>query len=124
MTLTKYNGGTKMRRKVITITTLLSMLIMFSACANLNFKLNPNKTPYDQAISFFTDAWNSYHKVWLALPEEKKADWVEKYHTKFQTAGEFLVNWSKTPGDSIMPTMWITLEDELETILIKLMINK
>ena len=61
-----------MRRKVITITTLLSMLIMFSACANLNFKLNPNKTPYDQAISFFTDAWNSYHKVWLALPEEKK----------------------------------------------------
>ena len=29
-----------------------------------------------------------------------------------------------TPGDSIMPTMWITLEDELETILIKLMINK
>ena len=106
-----------MKRKFLFLPLILLLVVSCSGL-NVNWNLN-NKTPYDQAVSFFADAWESYHKVWLQLPEEKKAEWVETYHTKFQMTGEFLQVWASNPNDPIQSTLWDTLKDELELILIK-----
>ena len=100
---------------------LLLAIMMVTSCATLN--LNVNKTPYDQALSFFNDAWKSYHKVWILLPEVEKKEWVAKYHTKFKKAGDLLQSWASTPGDSTILVAWEITKDELQNILIELAIK-
>ena len=109
-----------MKRRMMAVGLVLSF--MLAGCATLN--LNPHKTQYDHAVSFFNDAWVSYHKVWVALEdEEEKTEWVEKYHTKFLKAGEFLQKWAETPDNPNMDPLWQALKIELETLLIKLAIR-
>ena len=109
-----------MKRKIL-ITSMLLMFVMgLGACAELNLNLNPHKTPYDQAVSFFADAWESYHKVWLTLDEERKTDWVNRYHRQFQRVGSFLQVWGQNPDDDAKALLWNTLKDELELLLLKM----
>ena len=97
---------------------------VLSGCGHLDINLNPHKTPYDHAVGFFTDAWDSYHKVWVALEDEaEKTEWVDRYHTKFLRAGEFLKKWAEAPADPTMDPLWQILKDEIEVILIKLAIR-
>ena len=109
-----------MKRKILVVPILLLLVLSLGACAELNLNLNPHKTPYDQAVSFFADAWESYHKVWLTLDEEKKAQWVHQYHRQFQRAGSFLQVWGQNPDDDARALLWNTLKDEIELLLLKM----
>lgn len=110
-----------MKRKYMIICFLAMVLV---GCATIN--LNPVATPeiaYYNALSFFNGAWQSYHKVWLALPEAQKTEWVLKYHVKFQKASKFLDAWSYNPQGTDVE-QWRPLKDELENLLISLAIKK
>jgi len=109
-----------MRRKTLVLSFLLILALSLGACTELNLNLNSPRTPYDQAVAFFADAWESYHKVWLTLSEEKKTEWVNKYHRQFQKVGVFLQTWGQSPDDDAKAILWETLKDQLELLLLKM----
>ena len=107
------------------LTTILALVFVgvLSGCGQLDINLNPHKTPYDRAISWYVGAWESYHKTWLALDEETKTQWVDQYHSKFLKVGKFLQAWAASLDDPTNPTVWEVLKTELEALLIKLAIE-
>ena len=108
-------------RKILKINIVL-LLVLIAGCATLN--LNPTgHTAYYDALSFYNTSWESYHKVWLTLDEEKKTEWVEKYHPIFLEAGNYIEMWAKAIGDPQMPIDWVFVEDQVENILIQLAIG-
>ena len=109
-----------MKPKNKLVVLVMIMMMLMSSCIPININ---KKTPYDQAISFFNDAWKSYHTVWLLLPEDDKKEWVIKYHNKFKKAGELLQEWASLIDDPSLYTLWDITKDELTTLLITLSIK-
>ena len=100
----------------------LMLMVALASCMSINIKPTPKTTFYD-AVTAFDDMWESYHKVWSALDEETKAEWVDKYHTKFDTASDFLDSWATAINDPTNPAKWDVIENMLEDLLISLMIK-
>jgi len=113
------------------IVLLLAAMLSFGGiigCAGLNLQ-SPitdvsNKNIYAEALGNYLDLWDKYHKVWEALPEDTKAEWVEKYHPTFKQAGDFLIEWAKNQDDPLSPGLWNVIRDTLEGILIKAMVKE
>lgn len=110
-----------MRTKVNILMCLIGVIALVG-CATVNVGPTPKTTFYDATVAFNT-MWESYHKVWSALDEETKAEWVEKYHSKFDQAATFLDLWATSIDDPTNPARWEVLENMLEDLLISLMIK-
>lgn len=112
----------------------LVLLFALSACATLNLRATDEMTgteegltpqeAYYYALRFYNGAWESYHKVWTALPEPTKTEWVKKYHVQFKTAGMYLQTWGNNVTDPTNKEGWRVIKDELQTLLIQLAIKK
>jgi len=114
-------------RKVFPLFILITVLL--AGCAgltNINVVEEP-EIPYYVALRTFNGAWESYHKVWIQLPEETKTVWVNKYHKVFADATIFLDAWALDPNNP-NPTYdgqtWKFLAEKIETVLIQLAIKK
>lgn len=111
--------------KYVKIFALSAIFLAFIAgCATVDFDLRPTpQRTYYEAQNAYINAWDSYHKVWLALPDTdpRKAQWVQKYHPKFLFAAELLSKWS-TGG--FPPSEIDAALNSLEDILIQLAIQK
>ena len=111
-----------------------ALLFVLSSCATLNLRptdeMNGTEeglTPQDAyyyALRFYNGAWESYHKVWVALPEPTKTEWVKKYHTSFQRAGTYLMTWGNNVSNPNSQEGWKAIKDELQALLIQLAIQK
>ena len=97
----------------LNIIMCLILMVGLVGCATINIKPTPKTTFYDAVVAFNT-MWESYHKVWSALDEEKKAEWVEKYHPKFKMAADFLNVWASSLDDPTNPAEWAAIENMLE----------
>jgi hypothetical protein len=57
---------------------LMLIVFLFGGCATIDLDLREDpEIPYYTALRFFNGAWESYHKVWIQLPEETKTEWFE-----------------------------------------------
>ena len=103
---------------------IILLVVMLVGCTTLNVQMTPQRAYYESQ-EFFLNAWNSYHRVWLALPDTDpiKNEWAVKYHPKFLKAAELLSVWSKFPSGSAPDNMTEAL-NAVEDILIKLAISK
>jgi len=102
---------------------LMLIVFLFGGCATIGLDLREDpEIPYYAALRFFNGAWESYHKVWIQLPEETKTEWANKYHTKFDTASDFLAIWALSPGEE--KEDWKKLKETLENMLIQLAIKQ
>ena len=110
--------------KRLSIAVMLIILLV-SGCAitSQDVKDNSQVVAYYSALTFFNGAWESYHKVWLTLPDEKKAEWVNEYHKYFHDATLFLDVWSLDPGNEKLAMDWQGVATILQTILTKLAIK-
>lgn len=121
-------------RKYRNVVILLAvMCFLATACGTWNLSkdemtgVEPSLTPQDAyyyALRFYNGAWESYHKVWVALPEAQKAEWVKKYHPKFKKAGDHLTLWSKSVTDPSSKEGWKKLKDDIQSLMIELSIRK
>lgn len=101
---------------------LCGALVMSLGCATVNV------TPagvYSETQKAYINAWNSYHNVWLALPDTdpRKTQWVKDYHPKFLKAAELLQKYQVTPTADLQAMLQSAMDD-LELILIQLSIKK
>ena len=109
---------------------LLILGLFLFGCASMPGTTETNEdqitVPYYVALRAFNGAWDSYHKVWLQLPEDQKKEWVEKYHKTFYDASIFLSMWASDP-DNPDPTYdgdtWKMMKDKIEALMIQLAIN-
>ena len=104
------------------IALLLLCVLMLMGCAGQ--QITPART-YEALQTAYLSAWNSYHAVWLALPETdaRKTAWVKEYHGKFYTTGQLIQRY-KVDGSIGTNTLIEQALVELEGILIKLVIRK
>ena len=115
-----------MRR--VRVLGILLLLACLTSCATIGInasQITPKRAYYEAQVAYL-NAWESYHKIWLALPDtdQRKADWAFTYHPKFLTAGELLAAWGKSPSDGTQGGAVNVAIDQLEDILIQLAISK
>jgi len=67
------------------------------ACATA--PVTPQST-YMNVQTAYLNAWESYHSVWLALPDTdaRKAQWARDYHPKFLQAANLLSQFRVDPS--------------------------
>jgi uncharacterized protein YceK len=113
-----------MKRHKLIISVYLVCLIALAGCATVNV-LSPNRAYYEAQQAFF-NAWETYHKAWVALPDTdpRKAEWVDKYHPVFLDAAILLNAWGQEPNDQAQGDAVDLIMDKLENILIELAIKK
>jgi hypothetical protein len=124
---------TGVRRQESGVRTKLATLAMLAVtilagCATLGLQaqaITPTKA-FNEASQAYINAWESYHKVWAALPEtdSRKKAWVKDYHPKFYKAAEYLELWGQNYADPTKPVGWDTIISACEDVLMQLMIKK
>jgi hypothetical protein len=79
---------------------------------------------YDQALTAYLNAWDSYHMVWVALPanDPRKTEWTKVYHPKFLAAAIALESWSRNPGSAPDAVAANAAIDQVTAVLIQLAI--
>lgn len=112
--------------KVARVIGVLFILFVFiGGCATVNIQATPKRVYYEAQVAYF-NAWDSYHKVWSALPDTdpRKAEWAQKYHPYFLDAAILIQAWGQTPNDYNEATLANLAIDKLEDVLIQLAIQK
>ena len=111
-----------MQRKWISLVLVFLLVALMSGCAGQ--QITPQRA-YAEAQTAYLNAWDSYHKVWLALPDTdaRKGEWARTHHPKFFRAAGLLQNFSNLPTATNEQLLTQAL-GELENILIDLMIKK
>lgn len=88
-------------KKAIQLAMLVIVgIALLSGCATTQGQQQSPQQVYADAQRTYMSAWNTYHKMWAALPatDPRKSEWAREYHTKFVKAGELLQAWSEDPG--------------------------
>lgn len=113
-----------MRQKIVISISLLC-LVALMGCTTLNIRMTPNRIYYEAQVAY-VNAWESYHKVWSALPPDdpRKIEWVNNYHAMFLEAAELMTAWGKNPTDNDLADLANIAIDKLENVLIQLAIKK
>lgn len=116
-----------MSPKVVRLGLVLLMLTFLGACVFDWSTSEPTPTKaFVEASQTFANAWESYHTVWLALPQSdpRKAAWLKAYHPKFDQAAAYLELWGKNFNDPTKQVGWDSLAQVLQGVLIELAIKK
>jgi uncharacterized protein YceK len=94
-------------------------LAVLAGCATTAVPQNQQEI-YAEAQEAYISAWSTYHKLWSALPENdpRKIEWAQKYHPKFEQAGELLQLWADDTGSVEARINFDMVFDVLEAWLI------
>ncbi len=116
--------GRKQTRIIIGLAMVFIMFLFAGCVTTQTGKSTPGSTSL-QAQESFLNAWDAYHKVWLALPETdpRKAEWLKKYHPAFGKAANLLESY-RIDSAGITKSLLDQALDQCENILIQLAIKK
>ena len=109
-------------KRAVRFSLTMFCLTLLVGCAGQ--QVTPQRI-YAETQTTYLNAWDSYHKVWSALPDTdpRKGQWVRDYHPKFYRAAELLQAFRLSPGATTQERVNIAL-NECENILIELAISK
>lgn len=111
------------KRKVALLVLFVALIALIAGCG-AGQQITPARA-FAEAQTAYLNAWDSYHKVWLALPDTdaRKVEWAKAYHPKFLRAAELLQAFKNFPTATNEELLTQALE-ECESILIQLAIKK
>lgn len=119
-----------LKRQVLTFYLLLAVVMALTGCATTPGGMpgapaaTQSSMVYDQALTVYLNAWDSYHTVWAALlaGDPRKAEWTKVYHPKFLLAANALDAWNRNPGSASNAAASNAAIDQVTAVLIQLAI--